>query len=116
MAKILPFFSSSDRSGDGGGVAFLHSSFFCAGSSRSELWLMSSGDSGTVINLVDPEALRQREGDVNSHCHINAFNDQPVINSVTHLKRSGLFDPFQKITKESYFNCVLLACSSAGKI
>lgn len=60
VAKMLPFFSNSDRSGDGGGVAFWPRSFFWVGSSRSDPWLMSSlpgaEDSGIVINLVDPEA------------------------------------------------------------
>lgn len=37
-AKMLPFFSNSDRSGDGGGVAFCPMSFFWVGSSRSDPW------------------------------------------------------------------------------
>ena len=59
-AKMLPFFSNSDKSGDGGGVAFWHRSFFWVRSSRSDAWLMSSiespEDSENVMNLDDPEA------------------------------------------------------------
>lgn len=36
VAKILPFFSNSDRSGDGGGVPFWPRSFFWVGSSRRD--------------------------------------------------------------------------------
>lgn len=60
VAKILPFFSNSDRSGDGGGVPFWASSFFWVGSSTRDTGLMSSlpdpEDSANNINLADPEA------------------------------------------------------------
>ena len=64
VAKMLPFFSNSDRSGDGGGVAFWPRSFFWVGSSRSDPWLVLSvpgPDKSGIVDLVDPEACRQRE-------------------------------------------------------
>lgn len=55
VARMLPFFSNSDRSGEGGGVAFWQRDFF---------WQLESfavtDDSGT-INLVDPTAWKVTE-------------------------------------------------------
>lgn len=52
---MLPFFSNSDRSGEGGGVAFWHRDFF---------WQLESfpvtDDSGR-IDLVDPTAWKVTE-------------------------------------------------------
>lgn len=60
VARMLPFFSNSDRSGDGGGVAFWQRDFF---------WQLESfpltDDSG-IINLVDPTAWKVTEPVKNS--------------------------------------------------
>lgn len=50
VARMLPFFSNSDSSGEGGGVAFWQSDFFWG-----LLSFPATDDSGT-INLVDPTA------------------------------------------------------------
>lgn len=61
VARMLPFFSNSDRRGDGGGVAFWQRGFFWVGSSRSDPWLMLSfpgADDSGAVNLLDPNAWR----------------------------------------------------------
>lgn len=55
VARMLPFFSNSDRSGDGGGVAFWQRDFFW----QPESFPLTD-DSGT-INLVDPTAWKVTE-------------------------------------------------------
>lgn len=53
LAEIrLPFFSSSDRSGEGGGVAFWAISLFCGESSTSDARATSLGGAGAEVSVV----------------------------------------------------------------